>query len=424
MCGKKVSLVAAIIIASSASAWSSNIRTPLFKAFPSCDQQAIEFLAPLRKQEVEFVAEQALKEAVDDRYSLRKIEVAKERHKFRAGTFEHKQEIQLLNEIEQQNIAHLEKCEPLLKRYARGSIATQLAIIPASRLDRELLQLLIDNGAVLEAPPISTGKVDNPASVWKRILHAAVGSLYISEARKKDSLEFDEGIKQAALEKFIPVVLDQVKHVNTRDPEHRTGGGDTILHILAAGGSSSAGYAIRYLITKRNADPRIRNKKGETPLDLYAGNDKEIMALLSGFSSVATPESVQSPQKIRHGTDDVSPITSLPNGSFTGFITSTLNKGEKINGTLNLKEQGDFEYQGNNGVTLKGRFLQGGGNRITGSGVSQLPTLLGIPIFKYPDGTTSTTLKFNGKVTPDSLAGVFESAHETGTFAFNLVDQK
>ena len=127
---------------------------------------------------------------------------------------------------------------------------------------------------------------------------------------------------------------------------------------------------------------------------------------------------------MRHGTDAASPITSLPNGSFTGFITSTLNKGEKINGTLNLKEQGDFEYQGNNGVTLKGRFLQGGGNRITGSGVSQLPTLLGIPIFKYPDGTTSTTLKFNGKVTPDSLAGVFESAHETGTFAFNLVDRK
>ena len=107
---KYASLAAAVLIVCSASAWGSNIRNPILQAFPSCDQEAIGFLTPLRKQEVEFVAERAIKEVVDVRYSLRKIEIAKERHKFRAGTFEHKQEIQLLNEIEHQNIAHIEKC--------------------------------------------------------------------------------------------------------------------------------------------------------------------------------------------------------------------------------------------------------------------------------------------------------------------------
>jgi len=415
-----MSFVAATLIACSTSVWSSDIRTPLLTAIPSCDQKAIEFFTPLRKHEVEFAAEQTLNKVIEHRHSLRRIEISRERPHFRPGSIEHARDVQILKEYEQKSIAQLEKCEPLVARYARGSTATRLASIPASRLDREVLQRLINNGAVLEASPISNDRVDNPASVWKRVLLTAVGSDYLSEVRTKDGMRFDESLKQAALEIFIPAILSQVRYVNTKESEHRTGGGHTILHDLAREGSPSANYAIRYLVTEKNADPRIRNKKGETPLDLYAGNDKEIMALLSGLPSVAHPEAVQSSQKMGRGTDDISMIESLPKGSFSGFITSTLNKGEKINGTLNLKEQGDFEYQGNNGVILKGRFLQGAGNQITGSGVSQLPTLFGIPIFKYPDGTTSTTLRFNGKVAPDSLSGVFESPHETGTFVFNI----
>ena len=409
-------VAAAILIVSSATSWGSNPRTPLLNAFPACDQQAIEIMAPLSSQEAMFVAERATHEVTEIRFRMKGIQHFRANPNLLPGSSNYELATKQNEEHERQLTTRLPKCEQIMSKYARGERATRVAGTAVGRLDLELLQSLINNGAVLEAAPASKGKVDNPNSVWKNLLHISVFA---------DPFLGWHGTT-AIREEFIPVILSHVRHVNTREPESPFTDGNTILHSLAKSGTPSADYAIKYLIAKKNADPRIRNKAGRTPLDLYAGQDKEVMRLLAGAAPLAMPEADLPLSKVGPIETEAriaSQGTALPKGTYPGFISSTLNGGEKINGTLRLGDQGEFEYLGNNGVALKGRFQLVGGNRIVGNGVSQLPKILGFSVFTYPDGSTSTTLKFNGKVSQETISGAFESPHETGTFAFILASQ-
>lgn len=409
----------AILITATSMAWGAEVRTPVVRAFPNCDQETIGFLGALSRQETEYVADQATREVVETRYLLRGIELSRAHPKFRAGTPQYDLALQQKREAESQFTTHLAKCDPIMSKYSRGRAATRVVAVAASRLDFDVLNRLIDNEAAIEATPLANGKVDNPNSVWKGALNTALGAELFPGTEQSGT------VTQSAREKFVPALLSQVKHVNTKEPKGPFSAENTILHQLATSGSSAADYAIKYLIIQKNADPRIRNKKGKTPLDLYGGGSKEVMALLSGAAPTMKLETDQPPLQSEHrNSESNSSGSNLPKGTFLGFISSSLNNGEKIDGTLRLMDQGAFKYEGNNGVTLEGQFQRTSGSQIIGSGVTHLPKLFGLAIFKYPDGTNSTTLKFDGTVTPSSLSGVFKSPHETGTFAFNLTEPK
>jgi serine/threonine protein kinase len=107
-------------------------------------------------------------------------------------------------------------------------------------------------------------------------------------------------------------------------------------------------------------------------------------------------------------------------GSFPGYITSSLQPGETISGTISLWQGGAFEYLGSNGVRLRGMLNLSTPSNVTGSGTTYLPRLLGLFQSKYPDGATSARVTIRGRVVGGVLQGQFADRYETGQFAFNL----
>jgi hypothetical protein len=107
-------------------------------------------------------------------------------------------------------------------------------------------------------------------------------------------------------------------------------------------------------------------------------------------------------------------------GAYNGYITSSLQPGETINGTVSFNQRGGFEYVGNNGVRVTGVLNLSNPANVTGFGTTYLPRLLGLIAPKYPDGSTSAQLTIRGRIVNGVLQGQFFDKFETGQLVFNL----
>jgi len=111
---------------------------------------------------------------------------------------------------------------------------------------------------------------------------------------------------------------------------------------------------------------------------------------------------------------------SGPPGTFPGYITSSLNPGETINGYVMLMQNGSFQYQGDNGTRVVGMLNLSNPGNVTGVGTAFLPKLLGLLQMKYRDGSTSTQIQMRGQIVNQVLQGQFGDKFENGQFVFNL----
>jgi hypothetical protein len=107
-------------------------------------------------------------------------------------------------------------------------------------------------------------------------------------------------------------------------------------------------------------------------------------------------------------------------GQHNGYITSSLQPGETINGTVSFNQKGGFEYVGSNGVRVTGMLNMSNPASVTGFGTTLLPRLLGLIQSKYPDGSISTQVTIRGRIVNGVLQGQFSDRFETGQLMFNL----
>jgi cytoskeletal protein RodZ len=107
-------------------------------------------------------------------------------------------------------------------------------------------------------------------------------------------------------------------------------------------------------------------------------------------------------------------------GQHNGYITSSLQPGQTINGTVSFNQKGGFEYVGSNGVRVTGMLNMSNPANVTGFGTTLLPSLLGLIQSKYPDGSTGTQITIRGRIVNGVLQGQFSDKFETGQLMFNL----
>jgi uncharacterized caspase-like protein len=107
-------------------------------------------------------------------------------------------------------------------------------------------------------------------------------------------------------------------------------------------------------------------------------------------------------------------------GAYNGYITSSLQPGETINGTVSFSQNGGFLYVGSNGVRVAGNLNTSNPANVTGIGTTLLPRMLGLIQSKYPDGSTSTVITIRGRIVNGVLQGQFSDKFETGQLVFNL----
>jgi hypothetical protein len=107
-------------------------------------------------------------------------------------------------------------------------------------------------------------------------------------------------------------------------------------------------------------------------------------------------------------------------GTFGGYAATTLNPGTQLRGRMVLQSNGDFEYRGDNGVRVSGKMDLSRPESVTGTGTITQPRVLGVPLMRYPDGSTSTHMTLRGKIVNGQLQAQFTDPFEKGELVFDL----
>lgn len=111
---------------------------------------------------------------------------------------------------------------------------------------------------------------------------------------------------------------------------------------------------------------------------------------------------------------------SVTPGTFAAYATSTLNPGQTLRGKMVLEKNGSFLYTGTNGVKVRGNLDLSSPDRITGTAVVTQPKVLGLPLVRYRDGSSSTTMTIRAQIVGGKLQGQFSDPFETGTLGADL----
>ena len=111
---------------------------------------------------------------------------------------------------------------------------------------------------------------------------------------------------------------------------------------------------------------------------------------------------------------------SLTPGTFAAYATSSLQPGTTLRGKFVLERNGDFQYTGTNGVKVRGNLDLSIPEKVTGTGVVTQPKVLGVPLIRYPDGSSSTTMTIRAQIVGGKLLGQYSDPFETGTLGADL----
>jgi hypothetical protein len=107
-------------------------------------------------------------------------------------------------------------------------------------------------------------------------------------------------------------------------------------------------------------------------------------------------------------------------GTYSGYSTSSLSPGAVLRGRLVLSANGDFDATGSNGVKVRGSLDLSRPDKIQGTATVTQPKVLGLPIARYPDGSTTTTIAIRAQIVGGMLRGHYSDAFETGELVFDL----
>jgi hypothetical protein len=107
-------------------------------------------------------------------------------------------------------------------------------------------------------------------------------------------------------------------------------------------------------------------------------------------------------------------------GTYSGYSTSSLSPGAVLKGRLVLSANGDFDATGSNGVKARGSLDLSRSDKIQGTATVTQPKVLGVPIARYPDGSSTTTITIRAQIVGGMLRGHYSDAFETGEIVFDL----
>lgn len=110
-------------------------------------------------------------------------------------------------------------------------------------------------------------------------------------------------------------------------------------------------------------------------------------------------------------------------GKFVGYVTTSLVSGLKFYGTIQVQDDGKFNYKGDNGTLISGVFDLKNLPQFKGVGEIQLPRILGFFQLKFPGGATTAKVELVGKNNDGVVEGTFSTPHERGTFYFGAVER-
>ena len=111
---------------------------------------------------------------------------------------------------------------------------------------------------------------------------------------------------------------------------------------------------------------------------------------------------------------------SVKPGTFAAYATSTLQPGTPMRGKMVLERNGDFVYTGTTGVKVRGNLDFSAPDRITGTATATQPKVLGVPLARYPDGSSSTNLTIRAQIVGGKLQGRYSDQFETGELVADL----
>ena len=111
---------------------------------------------------------------------------------------------------------------------------------------------------------------------------------------------------------------------------------------------------------------------------------------------------------------------SVTPGTYGGYATSSLQPNTTLRGRIVLERNGDFEYTGTTGVKVSGNLDFSAPDQVTGMGTVTQPKVLGVPLLRYPDGSSSTHVTIRGKIVNGKLQGQYSDRFEKGELVFDL----
>lgn len=145
-------------------------------------------------------------------------------------------------------------------------------------------------------------------------------------------------------------------------------------------------------------------------------------AMLTASSSPQAAGSAAPPQPLA-GTGASAPARrsfAITPGTFNAYATTSLQPGTTLRGRMVLERNGDFLHTGTNGVKVRGNLDFSAPDRITGTATAVQPKVLGVPLIRYPDGSSSTNMTIRAQVVGGKLQGQYSDPFETGTLSADL----
>ena len=114
------------------------------------------------------------------------------------------------------------------------------------------------------------------------------------------------------------------------------------------------------------------------------------------------------------------PAVSVSAGTYGAYSTSSLVPGQVLRGRIVLGSNGDFEYTGSTGAKVSGSLDLSKPQNIEGTGTVTQPKRFGIPIVRYPDGSSTARMAIRAQVVGGVIRGRYSDAYETGELVIDL----
>ncbi len=207
-------------------------------------------------------------------------------------------------------------------------------------------------------------------------------------------------------------------------PPHRAAPAGDTLHIQTADELEQSFWNR----IKDSTDPAdFRDYKSQYPKGAHTAEAALMVRRLerSAHTNVVTP--VAAGAGTAAGAAESSPAParagarlSVVPGTYAGYVTSSLQPGTVLRGRLVLSSNGDFEYTGSNNVKVHGNLDLSNPDSVEGAATVMQPKLLGLPVLRYPDGSTSAHMVIRGRMMGSTLQGRYSDAYETGEMVFDL----
>lgn len=119
----------------------------------------------------------------------------------------------------------------------------------------------------------------------------------------------------------------------------------------------------------------------------------------------------------------VAPARLSPGGPYPGWGTSSLLPGFVGNGTVTINKDGTIDTLATNGDRTHATISVADPNNVTGTSITHLGIQGGIQR-RYPDGSTSTQVTIQGRLSSGVINGTYSDKFQTGQFQWTVAPGK